>query len=135
MARNDSPVMGRPTKYREEMPDEIRAMGPMTVTKLALALGVAIDTMYAWMNKYPDFSDAVKESRAGVVMRLEDAMIGQAEGTVTGNATAGIFLLKNLAPKEYRDRREVQVESQSLEINFVGFDEDAIEGDFEELDD
>ena len=63
-------------------------------------------------------------------------MLGQAEGSVVGNATAGIFLLKNIAPQEYRDKREYDIAvTQTVEIDYQGFEEDEyLEADYDRID-
>jgi hypothetical protein len=113
-------VQGRPTKYHPELVQTVEQLPPMTLTQIAVALEITKSTLYEWIKIYPEFSDAVQNCRAQLVGQLEGNMLGQAAGTVTGNATAGIFMLKNLAPDEYRDRREHYVEvADTVEIEYI----------------
>ena len=62
---NDKPdgyVFGRPTEYRQEMIDQVVPFMEQGYSKEALAghLNVCKETLYTWMEKYPDFMDAVK---------------------------------------------------------------------------
>jgi len=130
--------VGRPTKYNARMITKINKLAEigMTHTQIARDIGVARITLYEWAEKHPELSDALKRSRDGVVSRMESALVGQAEGEISGNATAGIFMLKNLAPDLYKDRRDHTVEvKEGVVINFLGYDDndDAIDGEFEEL--
>ncbi|RKQ97138.1 hypothetical protein C7446_2558 [Kushneria sinocarnis] len=52
---------GRPTKYTDQMPDlvyESLASGD-SVTQFAVSIGVHRDTIYAWADSHPEFSDAL----------------------------------------------------------------------------
>ena len=129
---------GRPTKYQgDKTLKKVQACikEGMSHRQIARHLGISSPTLYLWAEKYPDFSNILQKARDELVSRYERALLGQAEGNVTGNATAGIFMLKNLAPDEYRDRREHKVEvTDTLDLDFTGFDE-AIDADYEEVDD
>ena len=133
--------IGRPPKFKgQETIDRVLAMEPTTVTGIAQNLGVVVETIYAWCGQDQAFSEAVNKCRQGVVRNLERSMLGQAAGEVNGNATAGIFMLKNLAPDQYRDRREHTVEvNTTVELNYTGFaledgdGGDFLEGEFEEI--
>jgi hypothetical protein len=95
-----------------------------TWTAIAATIGVARETLYDWMDKKPDFSDAMKQSRHMAQLWWEDTLQGQSRGAFEGgNATAAIFAMKNQFPDDYRDRREHQVDTtQTIELNFLGFD-------------
>lgn len=124
-------------KYRPEHVDELRAMEAATVAQIARHFGVCRDTIYSWMQRFPEFEAEVRRCRAGLVQDMESALVQQAKGEIQGNATAAIFLLKNLAPDDYRDRREHVVETHTVvELDFMGYDEDeldAIEAEYEEV--
>jgi transposase-like protein len=131
---------GRPTKYLDKVTvakvTELEQLeNGATVTAIAHHLGVDVSTVSDWQAIYPDFSRAVNSCRTRLTRRLEGAMLGQAEGSVVGSAVAGIFLLKNIAPQEYRDKREHHIEvTQTVEIDYQGFEEDYIEGTYENID-
>ena len=137
-AQKKANPVGRPTKYSPAIAakaNELATLG-LTHTQIARNLDIARSTIYEWAEIHPELSDALKRSRDGLVSRMESALVGQAEGEITGNATAGIFMLKNLAPDLYKDRRDHTVEvKEGVVINFLGYDDndDAIDGEFEEL--
>ena len=65
---------GRPTKYRPEMPDKVRALLSEGFSKEAAAgaLGISAQTLYVWEKEIPDFSDAIKEGEAASQHWWED---------------------------------------------------------------
>lgn len=135
-------VFGRPTKYRGDQ--TVRqviacARRGFSHRQIAQYLGIASPTLYDWDRKYPDFSNALAVARDSLVARYENALLGQAEGRITGgNSAAAIFMLKNLASDEYRDRREHKIETEevgTIDIDFSGFDEDAEDAEFYDIED
>jgi len=57
-----------------------------------------------YKKKHPELMDALKESKAILIARIEDSLFNQA---IKGNMTAIIFSLKNLNGSKWRDRQEV----------------------------
>ena len=53
--------IGRPTKYRKEMEEEVIEYGKKgyTMEMVAAALGINKDTLYVWIEEKPNFSDAI----------------------------------------------------------------------------
>ncbi len=89
---------------------------------MAAKLGISRETLYAWMEEYPDFSDAMKKARHLAQQKWEQILMDQAT-TGKGNATAAIFAMKNQFPDDYRDRYEQRVEGEVYhEIDFTGYD-------------
>ena len=88
-----------------------------TKASIAHAFGISTETFYQWANKYSDFADALKTGTKLQENKLVNAMFTSATGFVDGegkeyapNTTAGIFLLKNINPNDWRDRRDVVAE-------------------------
>jgi hypothetical protein len=103
---------GRPTDYREEycqMLIDHMAEG-YTFASFAGDIGVHKDSLYEWCDKYPSFSEAKKIGRAKQ-MKANEKLIRDIAKYGDGNATAAIFILKNCHPKEWRDRRELELQS------------------------
>lgn len=99
---------GRPTDYDPSIIDEVvpfMSQGYST-TALAGRLGVARQTIYNWMDEHPEFMDAVKAGQAAGAMWWEERLRATAT-TGEGNATSAIFGLKNRAPDDWRDRKDV----------------------------
>jgi hypothetical protein len=115
------------------MCDKVIKLGKQgkSITAMANACGVARETMYAWMDLYPDFSDAIKLARQHAMEWWETTGQGQSRGKYEGsNATSMIFMMKNQFPEDYRDRREIDHsgELRLVEIDFSGFEEDTDDG-------
>ena len=58
--------VGRPTKYRDDMPQRAYAVlaAGKSIAKVAATLDVAKSQVYEWMKVYPDFQDAIKRGVA-----------------------------------------------------------------------
>lgn len=124
--------VGRPSKYDPvSTPDTIRALARKghTVDEMAKVIGVNRDTIFEWQNKYPDFSDALKEGKAVADSNVEAALYKRAVGyeyeeiktvndgervekttkQVAPDVTAQIFWLKNRLPREWRDKTSTEL--------------------------
>lgn len=96
---------GRPTRYNPEYCDEARTFlaEGYSIAALAGKLKVAVSTVNLWIDKHPEFSDAVKEGQAGAVYWWEQRNRELAQGG-SGNATTVIFGLKNRAAEQWKDK-------------------------------
>lgn len=79
-------------------------------------MGINKATLYDWKNKYPDISDALKKGKEVVDIQVENALLKNA---LSGNTTAQIFWLKNRRPDKWREKREVEVNSDDKTVNVV----------------
>ena len=99
--------MARPTKYTEALGEDLiswMAQG-YSLTAAAGKIGVCRQTVYAWAEEKPEFSNALNHARAASAAWWED----QARITATtgdGNASVVIFALKNRVADEWRDKVE-----------------------------
>lgn len=73
----------------------------LTNEDIAFNIGITAKTLYEWMIKYSEISEALKEGKDVIDRRIENALAKKAEA---GDVTAMIFWLKNRKPKEWRDR-------------------------------
>lgn len=98
---------GRPTKYTDGLGDElIRWMRDgYSLTAAAGKIGISRQTVYAWAEEKPAFSDALNEARAAAAAWWEDRAQDVAMGK-EGNAAMVIFGLKNRVADEWRDKQE-----------------------------
>ena len=90
--------MGRPTKYRPEMCEQIVEHMASGLSKFASAakMGVNMDTLYEWARVHPEFSVAIKQGEQESILFWESLGIKGAAGEQEGfNATAWIFNMKN----------------------------------------
>lgn len=75
----------------------------LTDEQIAEGLGIHVSTLYDYKNKYPEFSEALKNGKEVVDYQVEKALLTKA---LRGDVTAQIFWLKNRKPKQWRDRKE-----------------------------
>lgn len=122
--------MGRPTKYDPAFCDEVLPFMEQGYSTTALAghLGVSRQTIYNWMDENPAFFDAVKEGMAASAIWWENCLRQNAlKGQ--GNATAAIFGLKNRAADDWRDRREMDLQSSDGTMTPKGLDASSLSTD------
>lgn len=111
----------------------------LTEKRLATAFGVHVDTIAEWKRVYPEFAKAIREGRRDHDSReIETSLARSAKGYnynevkheyecdtqagtarlkattrirkhVPANVAAASFWLKNRAPKEWRDKQEVEM--------------------------
>src|SRR5712671_5424829 len=101
---------GQPTKYKPELAElvvKFCAQG-FSLTAFAGSIGVARDTIAEWGDKHPEFSEACKRAKSGSAYWWEKKALQNADrGASGGQVAMCIFMLKNHAPDEFRDRMEV----------------------------
>lgn len=127
------PGPGAPCKYQDEfaaMAYEIMAAG-FSKTAAAGHIGIARSTFALWEKDHPGFSEAVKLGEAARTLCLERDLLSAADGPTV---TSRIFALKNCAPDEWKDRREVDHRSPDgsmtppTTIQVIGIGRDDSEG-------
>jgi len=99
-------VGGRPTDYRPEYcEDVIEYMGQgYSLTAFAGSIGQARETMYLWQRAHREFMNACNRAKAARVQALEAKLMSARRG---GEVAAAIFALKNAAPDDWREVRNV----------------------------
>ena len=115
----------------------------LTDEQIAHNIGIRRETLYVWKNKYSNISNALKNGKEVIDRQVENALLKRALGyeyeevkqiiekdekgkdrkriektvkQVIPDTTAQIFWLKNRKPKEWRDRKNLELEGQ-LETN------------------
>ena len=83
--------------------EELAARG-LNRDQIADVLGFHRATLFEKQKEYPDFYDAIKRGCSKGVDKVANALY---EGAMGGNTTAQIFYLKNRAPKDWQDRRDL----------------------------
>jgi hypothetical protein len=128
-------------------------------------LGIAPATWYEYIDKHPMLAELVKWSKAVIISTVETSLLKAATGyeyeeirTVVEedkngkkktriekvkrhqppNPTAMIFYLKNRAPNEWNDRREIIIDTKAAELErkqlfLQMIDADVIEADYEAI--
>lgn len=104
------PKLKYPRKYRPEFAEVIvREMAAgYSKTAACAALGVGLDTLRGWVEQYPEMATAVKTGEMLRARIWEDRYTHAGAGH---EVTKGIFALKNVAPEEWRDRRDIDMTS------------------------
>ena len=86
----------------------------LTDEQIAENLGISTSTFYDYKSKYSEFSDTLKKGKEVVDYEVENALLRNA---LSGNITAQIFWLKNRKPKHWKDKVEVEDESNKETLN------------------
>ena len=100
---------GRPSKYKEAYCNEVithMAEGA-SLTSFAAEIGVARSSINEWMEKHPEFSEAVNKGKAKCAAWWEKKGREGAAGLAQVNPTLVIFGLKNMAGDDWRDRKDI----------------------------
>lgn len=107
---------GRPTEYRPEYCQLLLAhlSEGLSFESFAAVVDVCKQTIYSWLEKFPEFADA--KARGFEKNRLfwerlgRDNIINESwhqAGSRSLNATVWIFNMKNRFPDEWRDKKEI----------------------------
>jgi hypothetical protein len=103
--------IGRPSDYTQELGAKFtRLMGEgYSITAVAGALGLTRSVVYDWIDKHPEFSEAIERGKAARVFRLEFDM---KHAFKPHEVTAARFSLVNACPggregDTWRDKIEI----------------------------
>lgn len=112
---------GRPSKYDPSLGDEVENLMRQGYSKTAAAghIGISRDTLLEWTSQYPEFSGAVRRGEAARTLKLETDLLAATSGPMV---TSRIFALKNAAPDEWKDKREVDNTSSDGSMTPVSID-------------
>jgi len=77
----------------------------LTTKQIGDVLGAAESTIYKYKKNDVKFAEAIKSGQAKGVATISNALFQSARG---GHVVAQIFYLKNRAPGEWRDRKELE---------------------------
>ena len=80
----------------------------LTNEQIAENLNIGKTTFYKMLKEYPELSEHLKKGKEVVDYEVENALLKNA---LSGNITAQIFWLKNRKPKQWKDKVEVEDES------------------------
>ena len=86
----------------------------LTDEQIAENLGISTSTFYDYKSKHSEFSVSLKKGKEVVDYEVENALLKNA---LSGNITAQIFWLKNRKPKQWKDKVEVEDESNKETLN------------------
>ena len=81
-------------------------------------IGVTHRAIYDWIDKHPDFAEAVKRGQAQSALWWERRILEFAK-TGQGNASAIIFGLKNRASDEWRDKTHTELAGKVEQVHRI----------------
>lgn len=103
---------GRPSSYDPAYCDRVveHCSDGSSLTSFAAEIDVARSTINEWMDKHPEFSEAVKRAKAKCAAWWEkQARMGAAGTQKDINPTLCIFGLKNMAADDWRDVKTTEL--------------------------
>lgn len=116
--RRDDYTTGRPTEYRDEycaqLVEWMKAGNSFPTFGTSLNPPVCDATLYYWLNKYPEFSEAKKLGKVFEMQFLERLHL-RCMATGEGNVTAIVWAQKNRCRKYYKER--VPLGKQQIQLN------------------
>ena len=89
-----------------------------SVAAFAGHIGVSSNAIYRWMDKYPEFAEAVKCAQAKSVLWWERRVIELAQGG-QGNANAIMFGLRNRASGEWRENNHTEITGKVEQVHRI----------------
>jgi hypothetical protein len=136
---------GRPTQFKPEYCEQVEKLCKLGATDKQLAefFDVAVDTIYNWKHKHPEFVDAIKNGKTIADMQVSNSLFKKATGytverekvvgkgetqkvvkvqiDVEPDTTAAIFWLKNRQPEYWRDRTEQNITTLTINVAFEDY--------------
>ena len=86
------------------------ARNGLTNEQIASNMGIAVSTLWEWRKKSPKISSALKIGKDEADIQVENALYKEA---LKGNTIAIIFWLKNRKSKEWRDKIQQEITTES----------------------
>lgn len=102
-------AVGRPSKYKKEFCEMLinHMKQGLSFESFGGVIGVAKDTLYQWVKKHKEFSDAKKIGTSFTILYWEKLGIAGTLGRIPGfNSTSWIFNMKNRETK-WKDRQDI----------------------------
>jgi transposase len=132
---------GRPTSYNAKIhPLLVKALAQLGKTnkEISKEMGISEKTLDNWKVKYPEFLRAIKKGKSSIDDMVENALLKNALGyeyeeekafVIKGkiktvmlrkhsqkNTGAEIFWLKNRRPERWREKQEVEIKGEIVDI-------------------
>lgn len=86
------------------------ARNGLTNEQIASNMDVVVSTLWEWRKKSPKISNALKIGKDEADIQVENALY---KAALEGNTTAMIFWLKNRRSKEWRDKIQQEITTES----------------------
>lgn len=103
--------VGRPCVYRKEMCERVVCWGRegCSWTEIACRLDIATQTLYAWRDTFPEFSDALMRARQEAQAWYEGEGRKGVWGGSDFNASTWAKQVSCRFPKDYRENSNINV--------------------------
>lgn len=86
------------------------ARNGLTNEQIASNMDIVVSTLWEWRKKSPKISNALKIGKDEADIQVENALY---KAALEGNTTAMIFWLKNRRSKEWRDKIQQKITTES----------------------
>lgn len=86
------------------------ARNGLTNEQIASNMDIVVSTLWEWRKKSPKISNALKIGKDEADIQVENALY---KAALKGNITAMIFWLKNRRSKEWRDKIQQEITTES----------------------
>lgn len=86
------------------------ARNGLTNEQIASNMDIVVSTLWEWRKKSPKISNALKIGKDEADIQVENALY---KAALKGNTTAMIFWLKNRRSKEWRDKIQQEITTES----------------------
>lgn len=86
------------------------ARNGLTNEQIASNMNIGITTLWEWRKKSPKIANALKIGKDEADIQVENALY---KAALEGNTTAMIFWLKNRRSKEWRDKIQQEITTES----------------------
>lgn len=86
------------------------ARNGLTNEQIASNMDIVVSTLWEWRKKSPKISNALKIGKDEADIQVENALY---KAALEGNTTAMIFWLKNRRSKEWRDKTQQEITTES----------------------
>lgn len=86
------------------------ARNGLTNEQIASNMDIVVSTLWEWRKKSPKISNALKIGKDEADIQVENALY---KAALEGNTTAMIFWLKNRRSKEWRDKIQQEITTES----------------------
>lgn len=86
------------------------ARNGLTNEQIASNMDIVVSTLWEWRKKSPKISNALKIGKYEADIQVENALY---KAALEGNTTAMIFWLKNRRSKEWRDKIQQEITTES----------------------
>ena len=86
------------------------ARNGLTNEQIASNMNIVVSTLWEWRKKSPKISNALKIGKDEADIQVENALY---KAALEGNTTAMIFWLKNRRSKDWRDKIQQEITTES----------------------